>query len=154
MATNPLRTFPVSRAGHVLILNAGDHVLTELSLEPCAIVAQQVLSETDIDLLLPLLESYPTYAPHALLLSATNGEPLDQAASRINDALEHRQLNMVTKPVRQGLARIRMKLAPFGLVIQARPGLGYELRLAEKGHEQGVTSSSKAATKDKKNAGS
>lgn len=76
MATSAFRTF--SAGSSLLVLNTAAGVLTELSPIPgCHIVNQELLTATDVYVLLPLLESFPHYVPYALLLSAISDEPLD-----------------------------------------------------------------------------
>src|SRR2546422_3228074 len=78
--------------GHSLILNTtpyrfGVYILTELAAEvKSGIAAQEVMSELEMLAILELLQCYPDYCPHEILLAAVSGKTRDQARAVVNRA--------------------------------------------------------------------
>lgn len=122
-------------AGHVLVLNTHPYslstfVLTELSGEVHGLVAQEVLTELEMYVLLALLEAYPHHCPYEVLRAAITDEVLNHARTTVHQALEHRTLNRSMKPIRNILSRCRAKLHVFGIDIHSIHGVGYILTVA------------------------
>src|ERR1700730_18412887 len=70
--------------GHVLVLNTHPYslstfVLTQLSAEVHGLVADEVLRELEMYVLLALLEAYPQYCPYEELRAAVTDEVISQA---------------------------------------------------------------------------
>src|SRR5215469_13494561 len=91
--------------GHVLVLNTHPYslstfVLTELSGEPHGLVAQEVLTELEMYVLIALLESYPQYCPYEVLRAAITDEVVNHARVTVHRAVEHKTLNRSMKPIR------------------------------------------------------
>ena len=118
--------------GHVLVLNTHSYslstfVLTELSAEGYGLVAQEVLTELEMYVLLALLESYPHYCPYEELLTAITNDMPARALAIVNSAIESRTLNSEMKSIRNTLSRLRAKLQAFGIGIRSIHAEGYML---------------------------
>ena len=118
--------------GHVLALNThpyslSNFVLTELSAEVHGLVAQDVLTELKMYVLLALLESYPHYCPYEGLQAAITNDMPSRARAIVHRAIEGRTLNTEMKPVRNILSRCRAKLHAFGIGIRSIHAEGYML---------------------------
>ncbi len=134
-STQQFRFFPLPKLlpeGHVLVLNTHPYslstfVLTQLSAEVHGLVAQEVLTELEMYVLLALLESYPQYAPYEVLQAAITDEMLSQARTTVHRAMERKTLNRSMKPIRNILSRLRAKLHVFGIDIRSIHAEGYIL---------------------------
>jgi DNA-binding winged helix-turn-helix (wHTH) protein len=118
--------------GHVLVLNTHPYslstfVLTQLSAEVHGLVAQEVVTELEMYVLVALLESYPHYCPYGVLRAAITDEVLSAARSSVQEAVEHRTLDRSMKPIRNILSRCRAKLHTFGIDIRSIHAEGYLL---------------------------
>ncbi len=118
--------------GHVLVLNTHPYslstfVLTELSGEVHGLVAQEVLTELEMYVLIALLDSYPQYCPYELLRAAITDEVVNHARVTVHRAVEHKTLNRSMKPIRNILSRCRAKLQVFGIDIRSIHAEGYIL---------------------------
>jgi DNA-binding winged helix-turn-helix (wHTH) protein len=118
--------------GHVLVLNThayslSTYVLTELSAERHGLVAQAVLTELEMYVLLALLEAYPQYCPYEVLRTAITDEVLNRARTTVHRAVEHKTLNRSMKPIRNILSRCRAKLHAFGIDVRSIHSEGYIL---------------------------
>ena len=135
MPTQQFRFFPLPRVlpeGHVLVLNTHPHslstfVLTQLSAEVYGLVAQEVLTELEMYVLIALLESYPQYSPYEVLRAAITDEVVNHARVTVHRAVEHKTLNRSMKPIRNILSRCRAKLQVFGIDIRSIHAEGYIL---------------------------
>ena len=118
--------------GHVLVLNTHPYslstfVLTQLSAEVHGLVAQEVLTELEMYVLIALLESYPQYCPYEVLRAAITDEVVNHARVTVHRAVEHKTLNRSMKPIRNILSRCRAKLQVFGIDIRSIHAEGYIL---------------------------
>jgi hypothetical protein len=118
--------------GHVLVLNTHPYslstfVLTQLSAEVHGLVAQEVLTELEMYVLLALLESYPQYCPYEVLQAAITDEMLVHARTTVHRAIERKTLNHALKPIRNTLSRCRAKLHVFHIDIRSIHAEGYIL---------------------------
>jgi hypothetical protein len=118
--------------GHVLVLNThpyslSNFVLTELSAEVHGLVAQEVLTELEMYVLLALLESYPQYCLYEELQAAITNDMPARARAIVHRAIEGRTLNTEMKSVRNILSRLRAKLHAFGIGIRSIHAEGYML---------------------------
>src|SRR5258707_5577196 len=117
---------------HVLVLNTHPYslstfVLTQLSGEVHGLVAQEVLTELEMYVLIALLDSYPQYCPYEVLRAAITDEVISHARVTVHQAVEHRTLNRSMKPIRNILSRCRAKLQAFGIEIRSIHAEGYIL---------------------------
>src|SRR6266446_4555657 len=118
--------------GHVLVLNTHPYslstfVLTQLSAEVHGLVAQEVVTELEMYVLVALLEAYPHYCPYGVLRAAITDEAISHARTTVYRAAERRTLDRAMKPVRNILSRCRAKLHTFGIDIRSLHGEGYIL---------------------------
>ena len=135
MPTQQFRFFPlpwVLPEGHVLVLNThayslSTYVLTELSAAMHGLVAQEVVTELEMYVLLALLEAYPQYCPYEVLQAAITDEVLSRARSSVHRAVEHKTLDRSMKPIRNILSRCRAKLHAFGIDVRSIHAEGYIL---------------------------
>ena len=135
MPTQQFRFFTLPRVlpeGHVLVLNThayslSTYVLTELSAERHGLVAQEVLTELEMYVVLALLEAYPQYCPYEVLRTAITDEVLSRARTTVHRAVEHKTLNRSMKPIRNILSRCRAKLHAFGIDVRSIHAEGYIL---------------------------
>src|SRR5213082_3906341 len=135
MPTQQFRFFALPRVlpeGHVLVLNThayslSTYVLTELSAERHGLVAQEVLTELEMYVVLALLEAYPQYCPYEVLRTAITDEVLSRARTTVHRAVEHKTLNRSMKPIRNILSRCRAKLHAFGIDVRSIHAEGYIL---------------------------
>jgi len=120
----------------VLIVNSKpyffDHfIISQLSDQVHGLIAQELFTLQEIDALLVLLEVYPEYASYEALLAALSDKTLDQAREVVHEAMEAHNLDKVSNPLRNLLARCRPRLHDFGIDIASRRGLGYQLHRVE-----------------------
>src|SRR6266851_5831661 len=135
MSTQQFRVFTlpgVLPEGHVLVLNTHPYslstfVLTQLSADVYGLVAQEVLTELEMYMLVALLEAYPHYGPYEVLQAAITDEVLSHARATVHRAVEHRTLDRSMKPIRNILSRCRAKLHTFGIDIRSIHAEGYLL---------------------------
>ena len=135
MSTQQFRFFSLPGAlpeGHVLVLNThpyslSTYVLTQLSAEVHGLVAQEVLTELEMYVLVALLEAYPHYCPYEVLQAAITDEVLNHARATVHRAVEYRTLDRSMKPIRNILSRGRAKLHTFNLDIRSIHAEGYLL---------------------------
>ena len=133
--TQQFRVFPLPKLlpeGHVLVLNTHPYslstfVLTQLSAEAYGLVAQEVLTELEMYVLLALLEAYPQYCPYEVLRAAITDEMVSQARTTVHRAIERKTLDRSMKPIRNILSRCRAKLHTFGIDIRSIHAEGYIL---------------------------
>jgi hypothetical protein len=117
--------------GDVLTLNSEQGVLTHL--HQCAIVEQQSLSPSEMYVVMALLDNHPDYAPYEVVLSEITGKSVEKCRARLEAAEEENAVDAVLKPVRNLLARVRLKLHPFGIRVRSMVHEGYVLIPAGKG---------------------
>jgi hypothetical protein len=133
--TQQFRVFRLPKVlpeGHVLVVNTHPYslstfVLTQLSAEAYGLVAQEVLTELEMYVVLALLEAYPQYSPYEVLRAAITDEMVSQARTTVHRAIEHRTLDRSMKPIRNILSRCRAKLHTFGIDIRSIHAEGYIL---------------------------
>ncbi len=135
-----IRYFPFTGAlpqGHTLVLDLVLGTLSELALcnEGPRQVMKQQFTTSELSLLVPLLESYPYFCPYELMFASFyNGEVtdelLEQCRRRLQVALEGDNWDVVMRPIRNVLSRIRFKLRPFGIDISSLLETGYLLKVA------------------------
>jgi len=116
----------------VLVLNTHPYslstfVLTWLSADVYGLVAQEVLMELEMYVLVALLEAYPHYCPYEVLQASITDEVLNHARATVHRAVEHRTLDRSMQPFRNILSRCRAKLYAFGIDIHSIHAEGYIL---------------------------
>jgi len=135
MCSSQFRTFALQGllpSGHELVINQRayffDHyVVSQLSLQPCGLVAQQLFSDQELFAIVALMEAWPHYCPYETLLAALSDRTIDQARQLVHQALEGRNLDKVLNPLCNLLARCRPRLHDFHIDIASVRGMGYQL---------------------------
>jgi len=78
------------------------------------VVAEQSFQPTEMRMLLPLVRSYPDYAPNELLLASFSGgtteEEVHLARQRLLCARERGEWDEIMRPMRNALSRVRQKI--------------------------------------------
>jgi hypothetical protein len=135
VSTQQFRVFTlpgVLPEGHVLVLNTHPYslstfVLTQLSADVHGLVAQEVVTELELYVLVALLEAYPAYCPYEMLQAAITDEVLSHARATVHRVVEHNTLNHSMKPIRNLLSRCRAKLHTFNINVRSIHAEGYLL---------------------------
>ena len=95
------------------------------------VVAEQVFQPTEMRMLLPLVRSYPDYAPNELLLASFSGgtteEEVNVARQRLLRARERGEWDEIMRPMRNALSRVRQKIITLHLDVRAIFETGYTL---------------------------
>ena len=121
-------------ADHTLVLNTRLGTLSYLSrgLDRPRLVVQQQFTNSELSLLLPLLELFPDYCPYEVMFANFyNGTITDETVGHCRQllyrALEEGVWDQQLRPLRNVLSRTRFKLRPFGIDISAILETGYIL---------------------------
>src|SRR5450631_4434954 len=112
-----------SPPGASLILAMEQGIVTLLTEN--TITEQQILSPSEMYIVAALLDNYPDYCPHEVMLSAMTGKSLERCRERVLWGLNEGAIDIVMHPVRNLLARCRMKLTPFDLQVKSMLNTGY-----------------------------
>ncbi len=121
--------------GYTLALNTNFGTLSCLSFienQPCLILQQQ-FTNNEMNVLRPLLESYPYYCPYEVLFAhfyhgEVNERTIERCRERLLKALEEGAWEQETRPIRNVLSRVRIKLRIFGINIVSILETGYILK--------------------------
>lgn len=123
--------------GHKLALHPANGTLSYLVWdgEQVYMALQQQFTNSELSLLLPLLESYPHYCPYEVMYAHFyNGTVTDIEIARVRrhlrSAIERGTWEQEMKPVRNVLSRTRAKLQHFGYTISSILETGYIVRPA------------------------
>jgi len=120
----------------MLALNAKLGTLALLASSPDgahpSLLAEQQFSTSEMSVLVPLLDSWPHYCPHEVLLASfNNGTTSELAVERARLRLQEAQYAGVwdyeMRPVRNILSRARFKLRDFRIEISSILETGYIL---------------------------
>jgi hypothetical protein len=132
-----IRHFPLKGLmpdSHMLALNTTLGTLSQLACDEAGprLVAEQQFTNSEICVLLPLLNYYPHYCPYEVLLASFNsGHVTDEAIAdcrqRLNSAQADGDWDQEMRPVRNVLSRTRLKLHTFGIDIFSILETGYVL---------------------------
>ena len=98
------------------------------------LIKQQQFTNNELSVLRPLLESYPYYCPYEVLFASFyNGDITDalieSCRERLQDSLETGSWEQDTRPIRNVLSRVRIKLRAFNLNISSILETGYILKV-------------------------
>lgn len=136
-------------AGHILALHRFLGTLSHLTLvqEQPRMLGEQLCSNTEVSLLLPLLEQYPAYCPYEVLWASFQGSTSEKAIARartsLQQAREEGYWDEEMRPLRNMLSRARLKLQEMGPGIVSLFETGslltrhYRRRLRRKTNEDG-----------------
>jgi hypothetical protein len=121
-------------AEHILVLNRQFGTLSYLSrgLDRPRLVVQQQFTNSELSLLLPLLELFPHYCPYEVMFAnfyngTITDETVEQCRQLLYKALEEGVWDQQLRPIRNVLSRTRFKLRPFGIDISSILETGYIL---------------------------
>jgi hypothetical protein len=119
---------------HLLALHTTLGTLSQIACEEGLprLLAEQQFTNSEICVLLPLLEAYPHYCPYEVLLASfINGYVSEAEVQRCRKRLSLAQAEGVwdqeMRPVRNVLSRTRIKLYAFGIDIFSILETGYVL---------------------------
>jgi hypothetical protein len=119
--------------GHVLALHRFLGTLSHLALvqEQPKMLLEQLFSNTEVSLLLPLLEQFPHYFPYEVLWASFHSNASEKAITharrRLLQAREDGYWDEEMRPLRNMLSRARLKLQEMGLDIVSPFETGYLL---------------------------
>jgi hypothetical protein len=94
--------------------------------------AAQFFPPSEMATLLPLLVSHPAYCPNEYLFASFSGgtteQDIDRARERLFRAKEQGEWDMLMRPLRNSLSRVRMKLNTLKIDVRSIFETGYLLR--------------------------
>jgi hypothetical protein len=118
----------------VLVLHRSLGVLVHLTCEqniPCLLWAQR-FTENEQAVLLPLFAWHPDYCPLEAMLASFSGSTSEQAIERARKqlyaAMDAGEVELLLRPMRNVLSRVRAKLREVGIEIATLVSLGYLLK--------------------------
>jgi len=121
---------------HWLALNCELGTLALLSIKndtahPLLLIERQ-FTPAELFLILPLLRSFPTYCPYEVILASfasgnLTDKNIERARTQLHEALEVGLWDQQMRPVRNVMARARVKIRAFGLEINPILEVGYVL---------------------------
>ena len=118
----------------ILVLHRSLGVLVHLTCEqdtPCLLWAQR-FTENEQSVLLPLFAWHPDYCPLEVMLASFLGSTSDTAIARARKqlyaAMDTGEVEILLRPMRNVLSRVRIKLREAGLEIATLVSLGYLLK--------------------------
>lgn len=108
-------------AGQTLVVNRQMRTLCLLSDSP-RIILEQLLSENEMRLMLPILQSYPHYCPYEVLLAHISSNvvtdaTIERCRLRLQEAQSRGAWQQELRPIRRALSSLRSKLHAFHLEI-------------------------------------
>jgi DNA-binding winged helix-turn-helix (wHTH) protein len=118
-------------SGQTLALNAETRTLSLLRDGP-VLVTEQRFSVNEMSILMPILESFPHYCPHEVLLSHISSNTVTTASiarwrQRLWEAQTRGAWQQELRPLRRALSSLRSKLHCFDLEISNVRERGYSL---------------------------
>jgi len=107
--------------GQLLVVNQQTRTLSLLSTAP-QIIMEQLLSENEMRMIVPILESYPHYCLYEVLLAHISSNVVTQATIercrlRLQEAQRRGAWPQELRPIRRALSSLRSKLHAFHLEI-------------------------------------
>jgi hypothetical protein len=121
-------------AGHTLALNVFLGTLVLIAQDAAwpypRLMAEQQFTESELSLLLPLLNSHPRYCPYEVLLASFDHRMVTEAAiercrERLQEAAAEGQWDYTMRPMRNVLSRTRLKMRSFGIEVNSILEIGY-----------------------------
>jgi hypothetical protein len=108
-------------AGRTFALNLQTRTLSLLTEGPLLLMEQQ-FSVNEVNLLIPMLESFPHYCPYEVLLASLSGRTVTQASIErarrfLREAQSNGEWQQELRPIRRALSSLRTKLHHFGLEV-------------------------------------
>lgn len=126
-------------SGHTMALNTTFGTLSYLVCDDSRVprlVKQEQFTNTEMNVLMPLLDLFPYYCPYEVLYASFygNGKAQEDGITQAREHLEVAQQNGVwdqeMRPVRCALSRTRLKIRDFGVDISSILATGYILMVA------------------------
>jgi hypothetical protein len=124
-------------AGHILALNPKFGTLSYLTYEDdrLQMITQEQFTNTELSVLLPLLDMFPYYCPYEVLYAkfyngSVGEEVVEMSRERLSEAMNDGSWDQEMRPVRDALSRTRLKLRHFGIDISSILATGYILMIA------------------------
>ena len=121
-------------AGHTLVLNTKSGTLSHLALDGdrARLLMQQQFTNSEISVLLPLLEQFPHYCPYEVLFASFYNNSVTELTvahcrQRLQKAMEAGTWDQEMRPLRTVLSRARLKMRVFGIDISSILETGYIL---------------------------
>jgi len=107
--------------GQLLVVNQQTRTLSLLSTAP-QIIMEQLLSENEMRMIVPILESYPHYCLYEVLLAHISSNVVTQATIercrlRLQEAQRRGAWSQELRSIRRALSSLRNKLHAFHLEI-------------------------------------
>jgi len=113
-------------------LDLGFAVLLTCNEQTPHMKAAQSFPPSEMATLMPLLVSYPDYYPNEFLLASFSGgtteADIEKARNRLLRAKERGEWELMMRPMRNALSRVRMKLNRLGIDVRSIFETGYLLR--------------------------
>ncbi len=118
-------------AGQTLALNTEVRTLSLLYDGPVLVIEHR-FSVNEMSILVPILESFPNYCPHEVLLSHISSDTVTTSSvarwrQRLQEAQDHGAWQQELRPLRRALSSLRNKLHRFDLEISNVRERGYGL---------------------------
>lgn len=107
--------------GQLLVINQQTRTLSLLSDTP-QIIIEQLFSENEMRMIVPILESYPHYCPYEVLLAHLSSNvvtlaTIERCRLRLQEAQSRGAWQQELRPIRRALSSLRSKLHSFNLEI-------------------------------------
>ncbi|GCF11277.1 hypothetical protein [Dictyobacter arantiisoli] len=126
-------------SGHIMALNMTFGTLSYLTSDATGIprlLKQEQFTNTEMSVLLPLLELFPYYCPYEVLYAGFYGggkaseESIAAARQHLDEAMAEGIWDQEMRPVRCALSRTRLKMRSFNIDISSILATGYILLIA------------------------
>lgn len=101
------------------------------------LLVEQQFTDSEMSLLIPLLDSHPHYCPYEVLLASFDHRLITEATiercrERLQDALDEGVWDHAMRPVRNVLSRTRLKMRSFRVEVNSILETGYCLMPARR----------------------
>ncbi|GER86961.1 hypothetical protein KDW_11230 [Dictyobacter vulcani] len=123
-------------AGHIMVLNTHFGTLSYLACDEMNIprlLKQEQFTNTEMSVLMPLLELFPYYCPYEVLYAhfyaggKASEADIVKAREHLEDAMAEGIWDQEMRPVRCALSRTRLKMRSFNVDISSILATGYIL---------------------------
>jgi hypothetical protein len=127
-------------AGHILALNTTFGTLSYLVADGAGmprLLRQEQFTNTEMSVLLPMLELFPYYCPYEVLYAnfysggKAGEEQIAEAREHLDTAMEDGVWDQEMRPVRCALSRTRLKMRTFNVDISSILATGYILLITQ-----------------------
>jgi hypothetical protein len=132
-------------SNHIIALNKAFGTLSYLVCSENSmprLMRQEQFTNTEMSVLLPMLEMFPYYCPYELLYASFYGggkatdEHIEDARIHLDNAQVEGVWEQEMRPVRCALSRTRLKIRAFGIDISSILATGYILLIANEPVEE------------------